>query len=312
MKVAEGVITESNTVSVGLAGGSNGEKMRYCAIFDAVKDDQAIQFDEVTLWNSGVLNLQLDEISIYYAFIQEDYNTDTDIDNPLACITTHVSVNETNASLNGDAMQMAAAVAVGGVIDGIGNFIDGDIETPMQVVNTVDAGTGSIIAVNMGRTLDFRHQLCIVLDNKTYVAGIGVGDWLTVKTYLNGKENDEQLNDWNVLGVDVIGFGDKRVITIQPQSAYDEVRLTIANIVGVLDIQSFYGMYIRGDIDNDGIPDCMDPESCTTSIEGVEATDVCVGDMITIKGKGMAGTEYTIQLPEQNINKTFKTVLLNS
>ena len=306
-KVAEGVITESNTVSVGLAGGSNGEKMRYCAIFDAVKDGQAIQFDEVTLWNSGVLNLQLDEISIYYAFIQEDYNPDTDIDNPLACITTHVSVNETNASLNGDAMQMAAAVAVGGVIDGVSNFIDGDIETPMQVVNTVGAGTGSIIAVNMGRTLDFRHQLCIVLDNNTYVAGVNVGSWMKVTTYLRGQKTNDEFTGWNALGVNAIGYGDKSIIILQPKSTYDEVRLEIAGVVGVLDFQNFYGLYLRGDIDNDGIPDCMDTDNCSTTIEGIEATDICEGDMITISGKGLGKTEYTIQLPDQGIDETFTT-----
>ena len=308
VKVAEGVITESNTVSVGLAGGSNGEKMRYCAIFDAVKDDgQAIQFDEVTLWNSGVLNLKLDEISIYYAFIQEDYDPVTDIDNPLACITTHVSVNETNASLNGDATQMAAAVAVGGVIDGVSNFIDGDIETPMQVVNTVGAGTGSIIAVNMGRTLDFRHQLCIVLDNNTYVAGVNVGSWMKVTTYLRGQKTNDEFTGWNALGVNAIGYGDKSIIILQPKSTYDEVRLEIAGVVGVLDFQNFYGLYLRGDIDNDGIPDCMDTESCSTDIKGIEATDVCEGDMITISGEGMTNTEYTIQLPDQDIKKTFTT-----
>ncbi len=307
VKVAEGVITESNTVSVGLAGGNNGEKMRYCAIFDAEKDGKAIQFDEVTLWNSGVLNLQLDEISIYYAFIQEDYAPATDIDNPLACITTHVSVNETNASLNGDATQMAAAVAVGGVIDGVSNFIDGDIETPMQVVNTVGAGTGSIIAVNMGRTLDFRHQLCIVLDNNTYVAGVNVGSWMTVTTYLRGQKTNDEFKGWNALGVNAIGYGDKSIIILQPKSTYDEVRLEIAGIVGVLDFQNFYGLYLRGDIDNDGIPDCMDTESCSTDIKGIEATDVCEGDMITISGEGMTNTEYTIQLPDQGIDKTFTT-----
>ena len=306
-EVASGVISESNTVSVGLGGSNDANLLRFCAIFDATDEDgNAIQFDAIALWKSGVLDLQLSKLDIYYAFVQDEYDPDTDIDSPLYCKTSVISVEETEASINGEATSFVGGVAVGSTVNDISNLIDDDLDTPMTIAGGVSAG-GSTIAVNLGRTLDYRHQLCIVLDNKTYVAGIGVGDWLTVKTYLNGKENDEQLNDWNVLGVDVIGFGDKRVITIQPQSAYDEVRLTIANIVGVLDIQSFYGMYIRGDIDNDGIPDCMDPESCTTSIEGVEATDVCVGDMITIKGKGMAGTEYTIQLPEQNINKTFKT-----
>lgn len=308
-KVCEGVITESNTVSVGLAGSNQGQKVRFSAIFDACNDDGTpIQFDEITLWKSGVLDLNLSVMRIYYAFVQEDYDPDYDVDNPLvACVTARVSTEETNASINGNESQMAAAVAVGGVIDNLSYFIDNDLETPMQVVNTAEVGGGGIIAVNMGRTLDFRHQLCIVVDDKTYLAGVKVGNWLKVTTYMNGTPTGDEFNKWNVLGVNAIGYGDKRIMMMQPKSNYDEVRLEIAEIAGVLDSQNFFGMFLRGDIDNDGIPDCTDPESCKTDIEGIEATEVCKGDFITIKGKGQALTDYYIQLPDQNINKEFKT-----
>ena len=307
-KVCEGVITESNTVSVGLAGSNQVQKVRFSAIFDACNDEGTpIQFDEITLWNSGVLNLNLSMMRIYYAFVQEDYDPDNDVDNPLACVTDYVSTNSTNASINGNGSQMAGAVAVGGVIDNLSYFVDDDLETPMKVVNTVGVGNGSIIAVNMGRTLDFRHQLCIVVDNDTYLAGVNVGNWLKVTTYMNGTATGDEFNEWNVLGVNAIGYGDKRIMMMQPKSNYDEVRLEIAGVAGVLDFQNFFGMFLRGDIDNDGIPDCTDPESCDTDIEGIEATDVCKGDIITIKGKGQPLTDYYIQLPDQNINEEFKT-----
>lgn len=308
-KVCEGVITESNTVSVGLVGSNQVQKVRFSAIFDACNDDTPIQFDEITLWKSGVLDLNLSVMRIYYAFVQEDYNPDNDVDNPLACVTDYdyVSTNNTNASINGNESQMAAAVTVGGVIDNLSYFIDNDLETPMQVVNTVGVGSGSIIAVNMGRTLDFRHQLCIVVDDKTYLAGVNVGNWLKVTTYMNGTATGDEFNEWNVLGVNAIGYGDKRIMMMQPKSNYDEVRLEIAGVAGVLDFQNFFGMFLRGDIDNDGIPDCTDPESCKTNIEGIEATEVCKGDIITIKGKGLSSTDYYIQLPDQNINEKFTT-----
>lgn len=307
-KVCEGVITESNTVSVGLAGSNQVQKVRFSAIFDACNDEGTpIQFDEITLWNSGVLNLNLSVMHIYYAFVQEQYDPATDVDNPLACVTAHVSTEETNASINGNGSQMAAAVAVGGVIDNLSYFVDDDLETPMKVVNTVGLGKGSIIAVNMGRTLDFRHQLCIVVDNDTYLAGVKVVNWLRVTTYMNGTPTGDEFNEWNVLGVNAIGYGDKRIMMMQPKSNYDEVRLEIAGVAGVLDFQNFFGMFLRGDIDNDGIPDCTDPESCNTNIEGIEATDVCKGDIITIKGKGLPSTDYYIQLPDQNINEKFTT-----
>lgn len=307
-KVCEGVITESNTVSVGLAGSNQVQKVRFSAIFDAYNDEGTpIQFDEITLWNSGVLNLNLSVMRIYYAFVQEDYDPANDVDNPLACVTDYVSTNRTNASINGNGSQMAGAVAVGGVIDNLSYFVDDDLETPMKVVNTVGVGSGSIIAVNMGRTLDFRHQLCIVVDNDTYLAGVNVGNWLKVTTYMNGTPTGDEFNEWNVLGVNAIGYGDKRIMMMQPKSNYDEVRLEIAGVAGVLDFQNFFGMFLRGDIDNDGIPDCTDPASCDTNIEGIEATEVCKGDIITIKGKGLSSTDYYIQLPDQNINEKFTT-----
>lgn len=306
-KVCEGVITQSNTVSVGLAGQDKVQKVRFCAIFDAVQDGKAIQFDEIMLWNSGVLNLNLSTTNIYYAFIQENYDEASDIDNPLACETIAVSPERTNASINGNESQMASGVAVAGVIDNLSYFIDDDIDTPMKVVNTVTVGGGNIIAVNMGRTLDFRHQLCIVVDNNTYLAGIKAGNWLKVTTYLQGVPTGDEFTSWNVLGVNAIGYGDKSIMVMQPKSSYDEVRVEIAGVAGVLDFQNFYGMFLRGDIDNDGIPDCMDTESCSTDIKGIEATDVCEGDMITISGEGMTNTEYTILLPDQGIDKTFTT-----
>lgn len=306
-KVCEGVITESNTVSVGLVGSNQVQKVRFSAIFDAYDEDTPIQFDEITLWKSSVLDLNLSVMRIYYAFVQEDYDPTTDVDNPLACVTDYVSTNRTNASINGNGSQMAGAVAVGGVIDNLSYFVDNDLETPMKVVNTVGVGNGSIIAVNMGRTLDFRHQLCIVVDDKTYLAGVNVGNWLRVTTYMNGTPTGDVFNEWKVLGVNAIGYGDKRIMMMQPKSNYDEVRLEIAGIAGVLDFQNFFGMFLRGDIDNDGIPDCTDPESCKTNIEGIEATEVCKGDFITIKGKGLSSTDYYIQLPDQGINEKFTT-----
>ena len=307
-QVCEGVVTQSNTVSVGLAGSNQVQKVRFCAIFDAVdKDGNALQFDEVTLWNSGVLNLNLSVLNIYYAFVQENYKESEDVDDPLYCNTATVSSKSTGATINGNETQMAGVIGVANVMNNISYLIDDDLNTAMTISNTVNVGGGQTIAVNMGHTLDFRHQLCLVVDNKTYAAAITAGNWIKVSTYLRGRATGDEFQEWNVLGVNVIGYGDKNIMMMQPKSSYDEVRIEMGFIAGVLDIQKFYGLFLRGDIDNDGIPDCMDTESCETSIEGIEATDVCTGDMITISGKGMGSTAYTIQLPEQGIDSTFTT-----
>ena len=306
-EVYRSVIDQSNTVSVGLAGSNRVQKVRYAIEVPPYDEDgNPIKFNEIALWTSGVLALNLSETRIYYAFVQYD-SDERDCDSPLACETKKISINETNASINGNATQMAAGLTVGSTINNISDFIDDDLDnTAMTIGSAVNAGGGTI-AVNMGRTLDFRHQLCIVVDQKTYLANVSAGDWVEVKTYLRGVETGDVFTDWSVLGVNAIGYGDKNILVMQPTSSYDEVRIQIGGVVTVGQVQNFYGMFLRGDIDNDGNPDCMDPESCETTIQGIEATDVCVGDMITISGIGRGNTDYTIQLPEQNIYKTFKT-----
>lgn len=101
-------------------------------------------------------------------------------------------------------------------------------------------GGGSVIAVNMGHTLDFRHQLGIVVDQKTYALGASVGAWLTVETYYKGKPTGDKFTDWKVLGANVIGYGEKNLLLMQPKEMYDEIRLTIAGVVSALDVQKFF------------------------------------------------------------------------
>ena len=303
-QVYEHVIDESNTVSVGLAGSERVQKVRFSIEVPTEIDGQPVQFDEMALWQAGVLNLTLSNTKIYYPFIEREADHCGD---PLGCSSEIVSTSTTGSTLNGDAVQVAAGVQVAGVVDNLGNLVDTSFDTPLAIANTVGVGSGKVIAVSMGRTLDYRHQLGIVVDNKTYLAGVDVGGWLTVRTYYRGNPTGDEFTDWSVLGVNAIGYGDKSYLVMQPKYRYDEVRIEIASVAGVLDVQNFYGLFLRGDIDNDGIPDCQDPESCPETISNLDVTSVCVGDMITVSGKGVSEADYTISMPEQGVEEHIKT-----
>lgn len=304
-KVFEGVIDESDAISVGLGNSNSVQKMRFSTAVPTHDDDgNPIRFDEMSLWRAGVLNLDIANMKIYYPFIEKESDKCGD---PLGCSSEIVSTSTTQSTLNGDATQVASGVQVAGVVDNLSYLLDTSFDTPMTIANTVGVGSGKIIAINMGRTLDFRHQLGIVVDNKTYVAGVNVGNWLTVRTYYRGQPTGDEFTEWGVLGVNVLGYGDKNYLIMQPKKRYDEVRIEIASIVGALDIQSFYGLFLRGDIDNDGIPDCQDPESCHQSISELDVTSVCVGDMITVSGQGVNDADYTISMPEQGVDEDIKT-----
>lgn len=303
-QVYEHVIDESNTVSVGLAGSERVQKVRFSIEVPTEIDGQPVQFDEMALWQAGVLNLTLSNTKIYYPFIEREADHCGD---PLGCSSEIVSTSTTGSTINGNATQVAAGVQVAGVVNNLGSLVDASFDTPLTIANTVGVGSGKIIAINMGRTLDFRHQLGIVVDNKTYVAGVNVGNWLTVRTYYRGQPTGDEFTEWGVLGVNVLGYGDKNYLIMHPKKRYDEVRIEIASIVGALDIQSFYGLFLRGDIDNDGIPDCQDPESCFQSISELDVTSVCVGDTITVSGRGVSDADYTISMPEQGVDDDIKT-----
>lgn len=302
-QVYEHVIDESNTVSVGLAGSERVQKVRFSIEVPTEIDGQPVQFDEMALWQAGVLNLTLSNTKIYYPFIEREADHCGD---PLGCSSEIVSTSTTGSTINGNATQVAAGVQVAGVVNNLGSLVDASFDTPLAIANTVGVGSGKVIAINMGRTLDFRHQLGIVVDNKTYLAGVDVGGWLTVRTYYRGNPTGDEFTDWSVLGVNAIGYGDKSYLVMQPKYRYDEVRIEIAAVAGVLDVQNFYGLFLRGDIDNDGIPDCQDPESCSETISDLDVASVCVGDVITVSGKGVSEADYTISMPEQDVEEHIK------
>lgn len=274
------VISESNGVSATI-GSRNDVTLKRFAIRVPVHDKKGnyIKFDEFQLWKSGVVDLKIDKLKIYYAFIDD---ADSTCDDPLGCSTTFLGPN-TGTTINADATTFGGGIGIGSSYNNIMNFVDGNPDTYMDVMEVVGAG-GMTLAIKLGRTLDYRHELGLIMDNNTYALNASVGSWMTVTTYFQGEPTGEDLKDWGVVGANVAGYGDKRVLFIHPQIAYDEVRIQMANIVDALNYKRFYGLAVRADIDNDGVPDCLDSNSCVTSIDDLDVNHVCVGQRIEITG----------------------------
>lgn len=292
------LIDENNAISADVAGSDKLQKIRYSIEVPAYdsKGNQ-IQMDEFQLWNSGVLNLGGSKLRIYYAFIEEAAD---DCSSPLACGSLVMSYNHSHTTINADETKFGGVVSVATVDDNLGYLVDDDLNTYMAVANTVSVGVGQTFAVKMGRTLDYHHQLGIVIDNKTFLAAVKVGNWLTVETYKNGNPSGDKFTDWKVISANVAGYGDKNILFLQPKNAYDEVRFTVANIVGALDVQKFYGLVTRGDIDNDGIPDCKDDNSCVNGIKDIVINNVCAGDKIIVTATGLTGVDYYLYFGDKN------------
>ena len=257
--VASKVIKEANTVKVKLIGSNRNQKLRF-----AVDIPAGVSFNEFVLWKSGVLDLSIDKFKIYYAFDEpiDDENEPTECVDPLGCDAKALS-SDYGATLNSNEIQFAGAVNVANVIDNLSYLVDGDLSTGVSITNTVSLGTGVILAIDLGRVYTPSHQLGMVVDSKTYLARVKAGNWITMKTYLNGVEQESQ-SDWGVLGVNAIGYGDKSYIFMNPTKNYDEVRITIAAIADALGFdQKYYDIFVRNDYDQDGTPDCKDDDSCS-------------------------------------------------
>ena len=295
------LISENNAIGAGVAGSDRVQKIRYSIEVPATDGDgKQIQMDEFQLWNSGVLNLGGSVLRIYYAFIEE---ASDDCSSPLACGSLVLSNRNSHTVINADETKFGGTVNVLAIDDNLGYLVDGDLNTYMAVANTVSVGVGQTFAVKMGRTLDYHHQLGVIIDNKTFLAAVKVGGWITFSTYKDGKPTGDEYTDWKVIGAKVAGYGDKNILFFQPKNAYDEIRFTVANIVGLLDVQKFYGLVVRGDVDNDGIPDCKDDCSCTDEVEDIAVNQVCVGDDITVTASGLPGAQYYLVFDDKSAGK---------
>ena len=249
------------------------------------------------LWTAGVLKLDISVLNIYYSFIED---ASFDCGNPLKCAET-ISVDN-GATAYPDMKFQTASIA--GVVQNLGYLIDNDLDSYFLYQNTVQAGSGMVVSVKLGKTLDYRHQFGIIMDNQTFLAGVGLGTWMTVETYYNGVATGDKFDNWGVLGLDVIGYGDKSYLINNPTRNFDEVRITFAGIANVLNGYKLYGLFIRGDKNLNGIPDCMDPDTNCAEDLGLSTSKVCVGEEITLSGQVQGvDNDYKIIVyaPEQMI-----------
>lgn len=298
-KVYESPIEEANAVGVDLIGDSNTKKVRYSIAVPACDDDgKPIKFSEFTLWTAGVLSLTIESLHIYNAFIEDEAAGCSD---PLNC-AEFITANSGATAYPMLPFQLAS---VAGAMEDLGNLIDMDEnqETFFRYHNTVQAGSGLVVAVKLGKTVDYRHQIGIVMDDQTFLAGVKVGTWMTIETYYNGQPTGDKFDDWGVLGLNLIGYGDKRYLVNQPTRNFDEVRITFAGIADVLNSYKLYGLFIRGDKNLNGIPDCIDPDQDCAEDLKLSATKVCAGEgnYITLTGEiSGANAQIYVSAPDQN------------
>lgn len=309
------VVSRWNTISAGLIGNNQVQKVRL-----SVEVPAGTEFDEITLWKSGVLDLQLNNLRIYGAFMN-DAGSDCYTDDPLGCGSTIISAQTTGASINYDETGFNGLVGAAAFIKDLQNLIDDNRET-YTYSDGIKVGATVKYAVKLGRTFGKNQQIGIIMDKETYLANLDVINSWTMKTYYRGTETGDEKKGWNVLGLDAIGYGDKIYLLLNPTKSFDEVRIQTGTLVEALSGLKLYGLFVRNDADGDGIPDCEDENSCGPEDPqqpeqpgdidfSLSAEHLCQKSDLTVTIKGTAGTVYKISCTEQGIKDVEVTVQEN-
>ena len=242
-EVTGDITTHWDAISAGLIGKEETRKM--CL---NVEVPAGCVFDEIVLYNTGVLSADLSQLNIYYAYVA-DAEADNATTNPIYGAQV-VSTNNTNASIDFANTKMFHVANIGNGYDELGNLIDDSMDTYLTLPLGASVG-GATISVNMGKVIDKGQQLIMVTRNLALGLGANLGKVLKLTTYLD-DEKQEELTSWKVLGADVIGSEGDSYAVLNPTKSFNKVRITPVDVVSALDNIQIKGFALRTDMNDDG------------------------------------------------------------
>lgn len=261
-KVERDATTHWNAISAGLIGSEKTEKGRLSIDVPAGTD-----FDEIVLYSSGVLGVDLDKLNVYYAYVSDE--TMENAANNALYGAEVVSVDNTDASIDLAKTKFVNILSIGSGLTNISNLIDNDMNTYMTFpLGAVDANYAAV-TVNIGKIVNKqqnnvtraaaaeqnKHGQKIVLATNQLTLGLGVDliKVLKVSTYLDdAEEPQEELTDWKVLGADVIGEGGKGYVSLVTTKPFNKLKIEQVNPVKVANTLQIGGIAITSDINEDG------------------------------------------------------------
>lgn len=261
-KVYGDATTHWNAISAGLIGSEKTEKGRLSIDVPAGTD-----FDEIVLYSSGLLGVDLDKLNVYYAYVSDE--TMENAANNALYGAEVVSVDNTDASIDLAKTNFVNIVSIGSGLTNISNLIDNDMNTYMTFpLGAVDANYAAV-TVNIGKIVNKQQNNVtraaaaeqskqgqkIVLATNQLTLGLGVDliKVLKVSTYLDdAEEPQEELTDWKVLGADVIGEGGKGYVSLVTTKPFNKLKIEQVNPVKVANTLQIGGIAITSDINEDG------------------------------------------------------------
>lgn len=259
-EVGSGIIKDNSVLSTGLIGDENTQRVKF-----SVSVPAGTEFDAMVLYTSGVLSLDLNQMNIYYAFVD---NTDGESD-PLHG-SKIVSLKNTGASIDAKETISFSVANVGTTPSDLSRLIDDDLDNAYTFPIGITVGNGTTVAVKIGKTISPKQQLVLVTTNGNALLGLGLADVFKFELYKNGEKvasNSSSDTEFNVLKANVLGYtGTKGYICITSPFEFDEIKLTQVKVLDALNAFGIYGMAINNDYNQDGTPDQLDPEPCVQEL----------------------------------------------
>ena len=257
-KVYGDATTHWNGISAGLIGSEKTEKGRLSIDVPAGTD-----FDEIVLYSSGVLGVDLDKLNVYYAYVSDE--TMENAANNALYGAEVVSVDNTDASIDLANTKIVSVATIGSGLTNMSNLIDNDMNTYMTFPLGVELN-GAAVMVNVGKIVNQQQNAGkateeeqskqgqkIVLATNQLTLGLGVDliKVLKVTTYLDDKQQEE-LTDWKVLGADVIGTGGKGYVSLVTTKPFNKLKIEQVNPVKAANTLQIGGIALTSDINEDG------------------------------------------------------------
>lgn len=257
-KVYGDATTHWNGISAGLIGSEKTEKGRLSIDVPAGTD-----FDEIVLYSSGLLGVDLDKLNVYYAYVSDETMENT-ANNALYGAEI-VSVDNTDASIDLANTKIVSVATIGSGLTNMSNLIDNNMNTYMTFPLGVDLN-GAAVMVNVGKIVNQQQNAGkatekeqskqgqkIVLATNQLTLGLGVDlmKVLKVTTFLDDVKQEE-LTDWKVLGADVIGTGGKGYVSLVTTMPFNKLKIEQINPVKAANTLQIGGIALTSNINEDG------------------------------------------------------------
>lgn len=257
-KVYGDATTYWNGISAGLIGSEKTEKGRLSIDVPAGTD-----FDEIVLYSSGLLGVDLDKLNVYYAYVSDE--TMENAANNALYGAEIVSVDNTDASIDLANTKIVSVATIGSGLTNMSNLIDNDMNTYMTFPLGVELN-GAAVMVNVGKIVNQQQNAGkateeeqskqgqkIVLATNQLTLGLGVDliKVLKVTTFLDDVKQEE-LTDWKVLGADVIGTGGKGYVSLVTTKPFNKLKIEQINPVKAANTLQIGGIALTSNINEDG------------------------------------------------------------